>query len=642
MRSYRDFDIEITEPERDAAGAESLRVRVAASPAGEQRRDQAVRVNLSADLRPACGRLDRRELDLNGLLALGRALGDVLLPDAARRLYEQSLATLDDPQGLRIRLKLDTWGIADLPWEFSWLPPGGSESDPADASGFLLLNPRISIVRYELLSEPIAKLEPVPGRNFRLVAVFSAPKDPNWVPLDLAGEERGLRSALEKRREIELTVVEAATLAGLESTLLEGAEVFHFAGHGRFQAGIEDQIGIVAGKGFLLFCDSDGKAAEVSAEKIVVNLHGRGVRLAVLGACEGARRDRFNPWTGIAPALVRGGLPAVVAMQATLYDRSAVAFSTQFYESLALGQPVDAAVSAGRIAIFNESGPGERDWGVPVLYLRAESGILFPKAASAGDGEVAEEPLGWRGWVNAAVAAAVLVALIAAFYAYAHPRFASRWLWGSGVSLVTVGSLLLAWFKWVAGDEARAMVRHSLLRPRTSGVLALAVVVASALAVFLFSTVPIVLRVVPGTRLLSHLHGDGPEYSLLIWQGEGGGEPDWVLRPFGQSGAALGSSGRVSRLALSRSRSQIETGLQAYLARRRVPEEQRERWVELWQRDVPLAVEEGASVRRRATPLRIELRQGEQVVATQPIEVQRVEEAEDHVDLVFIEPAGKL
>ena len=46
------------------------------------------------------------------------------------------------------------------------------------------------------------------------------------------------------------------------------------------------------------------------------------------------------------------------------------------------GQPIDAAVTEGRLAIFNQTDESERDWGVPVLYLRAEAGegVLFHEA----------------------------------------------------------------------------------------------------------------------------------------------------------------------------------------------------------------------------------------------------------------------
>ena len=46
--------------------------------------------------------------------------------------------------------------------------------------------------------------------------------------------------------------------------------------------------------------------------------------------------------------------------------------------------------------------------------------------------------------------------------------------------------------------------------------------------------------------------------------------------------------------------------------------------------------------RRRGLPLHFELRRGDEVVELQPIEIQPLEEAEDDVDLVFVEPAANL
>ena len=72
-----------------------------------------------------------------------------------------------------------------------------------------------------------------------------------------------------------------------------------------------------------------------------------------------------------------------------IQDASAIAFSNRLYQALAAGLTVDEAVVAGRLAVVNLAGaetrPGEnhpgienRDWGVPVLYLRADQAVLFP------------------------------------------------------------------------------------------------------------------------------------------------------------------------------------------------------------------------------------------------------------------------
>jgi hypothetical protein len=78
--------------------------------------------------------------------------------------------------------------------------------------------------------------------------------------------------------------------------------------------------------------------------------------------------------------LAKAEIPAIVANQYTILDKCAIAFSRQFYQALAGGLPIERAVSAGRIAVYNAEREG-RDWGVPVLYLRAADGRLFTGAA---------------------------------------------------------------------------------------------------------------------------------------------------------------------------------------------------------------------------------------------------------------------
>ena len=107
----------------------------------------------------------------------------------------------------------------------------------------------------------------------------------------------------------------------------------------------------------------------------------------MLGACESSKADRVNAWTGIASALTRAGIPAVVGMQFAVEDSNSIAFSKSFYEALAAGQTVDEAVTEGRLAIFMRGDNDELDWGVPVLYLRAEEGVIFPARTTLSEKE---------------------------------------------------------------------------------------------------------------------------------------------------------------------------------------------------------------------------------------------------------------
>ena len=63
-----------------------------------------------------------------------------------------------------------------------------------------------------------------------------------------------------------------------------------------------------------------------------------------------------NDAAGVVTALTHAGIPAVVGMQFRIRDRNAIAFSRAFYRALAAGQSIDAALTDGRFAIFNEGG----------------------------------------------------------------------------------------------------------------------------------------------------------------------------------------------------------------------------------------------------------------------------------------------
>jgi hypothetical protein len=103
----------------------------------------------------------------------------------------------------------------------------------------------------------------------------------------------------------------------------------------------------------------------------------RSLRLVVLNACEGARSARDDPLGGVAQALARQGIPAVIAMQFEISDPAAIAFSQSFYQAIADGLPVDVAMVEARRAMFAEG--HEVEWATPVLYLRSPDGRVFTR-----------------------------------------------------------------------------------------------------------------------------------------------------------------------------------------------------------------------------------------------------------------------
>jgi hypothetical protein len=372
VKSYRNLDLEAFGFAKAPDGTERFKVRVEGSPAGAQKRDQAQEVALPADLRKRVRRLTLRQLAGPGVRELGRDLAALIFPQPVQRFLERSWERIAEEGGLRIRLKLEALALGDLPWEYTYLPY---------PEGFLALNRRISLVRYEVMEQARrCTLEPVEAGDLRVVLLSANPEGEGYLPLQLTEEMGRVERALDGVRDLQILSYPDATLARLEEALLQGAHVFHFAGHGRFEGDLGVAFASQVGTGSIVLLGPDRAADPFSAQKLAVKLADRGVRLAVLAACESGRQDQVNPWTGVAPALVRAGIPVVVGMQYTIRDENAIAFSCGFYAALVAGLSIDAALTEGRQAIFARADKAERDWGVPVLYACLGEGeaVLFP------------------------------------------------------------------------------------------------------------------------------------------------------------------------------------------------------------------------------------------------------------------------
>lgn len=378
IKTYRDFVLAADVAERGPDGlVRTFDVRVFASPAGE---GAPLRRELPDDLGKVLGRLDRRKLDLPGIIGLGEALADLLLPAGPREMLVRSLERLEAGEGLRLRLRLPP-ELAGLPWEYLYVQRAHGEKD---ATGFLALDPRLSIARHEALAVA-AEADDSP-RPRRLVAALSSPTAEGWAPLDLGKERAVIEAATAGVPNLAVDVLPEATAEGLLDALVAGADVFHFAGHGVFeQTGLGVRPGALTGQGSLVLMNAAGGPAPMAADQLAVNLRGRGVQVVVLGACETAKRDEEQAWSGVAAALMEAGIPAVVAMQFRVWDDAAIAFARALYGALAAGLSLDEAVSLGRLQVFNLVHPRRdgfwREWGVPVLYLRAGSDITLSTIA---------------------------------------------------------------------------------------------------------------------------------------------------------------------------------------------------------------------------------------------------------------------
>ena len=316
---------------------------------------------------------------------VGRRLYDALFQPAIRHRFERSWARIEPRtgHGLRIKIKLDPADprghlLARLPWEL--LHPGGRD-------GFLALSRRTPVVRY--LDVPRALHRAPLPRPFRILAVPSQP--PGTRPLDLREEIAELSDACPDDR-TRLDVLDRPTIRALRTRLLDAVDrnapyhALHVMGHG-----------ILGGPGTesaLLFENETGACCPVTGRALALHLRDLPtLRLVVLNACfSGRGTDAF---TGVADALVLGGIPAVVAMQAPILDRDATRFTATLYDRLAQGDPVDTAVTEARLRLFDSTASGEA-WSTPMLFMRTPDGRLFaPPAPAMGTASPGRWPLSW-------------------------------------------------------------------------------------------------------------------------------------------------------------------------------------------------------------------------------------------------------
>ena len=269
--------------------------------------------------------------------------------------------------GLRLRLHFDDAPeLADLPWEFLYNP---------SLNRFLALSVKTPIVRYIELPEQIRPLTVHPP--LRVLVMIASPTD--YEALDVEREWQQLQTALGGLIQgglVTLERLESATLAELQKKLQTRAyHIFHFIGHGAFDEHAQD--------GVLIFEGNEKRGRRVNAQTLGTILHDHdSLRLAVLNACEGARTSRTDPFAGVASSLVQQGIPAVIAMQFEISDDAAATFARGFYQALARGYPVDAAVAEVRKTIFADN--NETEWGTPVLYSRAPDGKIFDVQGEPG------------------------------------------------------------------------------------------------------------------------------------------------------------------------------------------------------------------------------------------------------------------
>jgi hypothetical protein len=369
--SYVDLEVEVTFDE-----GRGYRVEVTSPSGGEcaatvpfpleeralERRLQGLRLALLS----SAANVRRHALPDERLVQeLGAELFEWLFAGDARVLFDssrQQAAREGTDQWLRLVLRIRPPELAALPWEFLY--------DTRRDDYLSLSNP---LVRYPEVLEPIRPLAVSPP--LRILGMVARPSDRSELDVEL--EKQWLLQAVSDLTDdgrVEVTWVPGQTWRELRRAINQQQwHVFHFIGHGGFDR--------ETGEGFIALGE-DGGTYRLAASKLAQLLGPHhSLRLVLLNSCESAQVDNRELFSSTATALMRRGIPAVLAMQYEISDRAAIEFARAFYEAVADGLPVDLGVRDARLAM-SLARPNSLEWGTPVLYLRPSSGQIFVPTAA--------------------------------------------------------------------------------------------------------------------------------------------------------------------------------------------------------------------------------------------------------------------
>ncbi|HRC84810.1 MAG TPA: CHAT domain-containing protein, partial [Thermoanaerobaculia bacterium] len=303
--------------------------------------------------------------------ARARSAEEGRLQEGGRRLFEAmfqgqvatSLRRSEgrlDPGGreaLRLRLVFDPLEpsvaeLANLPWEWLWDPGGQC---------FLARTRGTSLVRsFELAYKPP---RPSPGPGKLKVLAVNAPA--NWQGVhELRQELAELEATALSSPAVEVEALPVAELARLRERLLDGGHhVCHFMGHGEV--------------GKLLMSDGRGGAQVAEAERVAELLRDLPeLRLVFLNACSTGRLPEDDAFRSLPVALLSAGVPAVIATREPILGQAATRLSARLYRRLAAGDPLEAALVEGRLAL--DGTDGAPDWHLPMLFLRPDAEPILP------------------------------------------------------------------------------------------------------------------------------------------------------------------------------------------------------------------------------------------------------------------------
>jgi hypothetical protein len=295
------------------------------------------------------------------VLDFGAALFDFIMHGLVGRIYYLSRDYCQrEGKELRLKLRIEDPFLATLPWECLY---------DTRFNQFLVLSRATPLLRYLEVPRRLRPLLVTPP--LRLLGMVANPRD--LPSLDVELEKERITQAvasLQTEGLLELTWLEGQRASDLQRALRrETWHIFHFIGHG---GGIDEG----RNEGCLMLADDLGMAQQLGASNLARLLGDHdSLRVVILNTC-GSSAIGSNTFGGIAPILVRGGIPVVLAMQYAISDTAAIHFAQTFYEALTDGLSVEISVTEARKSI-NLDNPRSIEWIAPAIFTSVPEGVLY-------------------------------------------------------------------------------------------------------------------------------------------------------------------------------------------------------------------------------------------------------------------------
>jgi len=296
----------------------------------------------------------------NDLVTLGEHLGSLLLPpDVWSKLRDAPLPAL-----LRIDIPAP---LVNVPWELAL--PAGRPTGPFLNTDFLIY--RGAEGENRSTAKAVWPLRV-------LIIVGAAEDDSN---IQAAPERDGLRQQLfDYGHSFDVELLERPTHKQLVTTIEDlQPHIIHFIGHSDTEEGVS-------------FLDIRGKNPwHWSTEDFEPDFKKWTPNFLFLNACRTAASDPRQASVGVARAMMGAGVPGVLSMQADIAGEHAKIFSSTFYQGLACGKNLAAAVAEGRDQLRKEVPEKTiRRWALPVLTLVAPPEEIIPVRRSSSSPQLAE------------------------------------------------------------------------------------------------------------------------------------------------------------------------------------------------------------------------------------------------------------